>query len=357
MKHILALLFLSLLVFMSCSEDNRLNPDPDGDNSDPDNNKKENPYHTNIDLSSKKSVTWDDENMEDEYLMLGYGYDITGNYAHPSSVRSKVINFKELEEDYGDLVTFMMSTSASAELNIGYTRNECVQSLGRYAGLTDEEILKYKKNLFKDKFESAFKDDTSFPYLDYKYLGISEMYVNYHLFYIVMPYMQKRIAEKYVTQEFSSDIDTKSPEEIINKYGTHILTSILIGKRIDHFYRFAEDQNSNSYNWFLFNINSYFTRQQSASTNAQEADPPLKENLYVEVIDGTQHKPNAWMFDITNYKGQHIKFEGWENGSIYKNNTLINFRSTQGVVPIFNFVKEGDKKEALMKAYEKYLTQ
>ena len=352
MKQILSILFILLfIIFTSCSDDNS-GTEP-GDDPGGNEKEKENPYKTGKDLSSASFLNWDNRGIEDTYYVLGYGYDATGKYAHPSSVRNKVLDMEKFDEDY-DRVYYSRSTSAGPELNIGRTQEECRKSMAWKAGFSDDEISQYK-NLFKEKFVSPFADDTSFPDLSYQYLGISQMLVQYHMYFFYMSYLEKRIYE-YMTDEFKNDLESKSAEEIIQIYGTHILTAIKIGERIDYLYRYAGDENSNSYSWFLYNMHRYFSQGPSTWGSPPEGNSPLKENLYIEVVDGTRPDPNAWMVDITNYTGERILFEGWNNITD-ANLTLVDFRSNNGLEPIYNFVYDPVKKEELRKAYVKYLSE
>lgn len=358
MKNTLSALFFSFFILLSCSEDNK-NTDPGDDGGgttpNPGGGKEEssNPYATGKDLSSSTFVEWDNKGMQEDYFMLGYGYDAAGKYAHPASVRNKVIDMVKFNEDY-DRVNFFQSTSGGAELSLGRTQKECIKTLGSKAGFSDSEISKYK-NLFMEKFASPFKDDTSFPDLSYEYLGISQVFVQYHLYFLYMSHMEKKI-HPYFTEEFKNDLETKSADEIIQTYGTHILKAILIGERMDYLYRYADDKNSNSYNWFMYNMHKYFSQGPYVWGNEPEKGSPLKENLYIEVVDGTRPNPNVWMVDITNFKGERIMFDGWENMTD-ANLTLVDFRSNDGLEPIYNLVSDPDKKEALKKAYEKYLSE
>ncbi len=354
MKKIVGILFLLALAFASCS-------DHDDDIANlPDNNENEegvspqNPYKTGKDLSSSAYATWDNKGMDDKYYMLGYGYDATGKYAHPASVRNKVLNFEVYDKDDGS-VLFSKSTSSGPELFIAGTQRECVQDLAKKAGFSTTEISKYR-NLFKGKFDSPFKNDTSFPELSYYYHGVSQINVVYHLSFLYSTYRKDRFQSSYLTNNFKADLETKSAEEILKIYGTHILSSILIGERMDYLYRYAADEKSSSSDWFLYNTHRYFSQGPSAWTSSPKKDPPLKENMYIEVVDGTRPNPNTWMVDITNFQGKRIEFNGWK--SITDNSlTLVAFRNDDGLIPIYEFVKDPAKREALTKAYEKYLSE
>ncbi len=358
MKKILLLLFLPIFVFPSCSDTDdgfepNHEPEPDGEQEE-----KKNPYKTGVDMSSSTFFKWDNTGINDQYFMLGYGYDVTGKYAHPSSVRNKVIDMDKYSKDtYGE-ITFFQSTSSGPELSIGGTQRKCIETMGERAGFDKNEISKYK-NLFKGTFDSPFKNDSSFPNLSYSYIGISQVHVLYHLYFFYSSSssrLQERFQSRYLTDEFQADIETISSDEIIKKYGTHVLNSIKIGERMDYLYRYAEDTNSNSYNWFLYNMHQYFSQGPSAWGSKPGKNPPLKENMHIEAVDGTRPNPNVWMIDITNFQGGKIVFNAWDNVTD-SNLTLVAFRNDDCLIPIYEFIKNPNKKEELTKVYEKYLSE
>jgi len=353
-KTLLRIFPILILIFISCS-DNIDNTNGNGNGNEQE--KAQNPYKTDKDLSSSFFLTWDNKVMHDEYFVLGFGYDVTGKYAHPASVRNKVIKIREFVEDYeGTRVYIDRGTSSGPELSIRGTEKECIENMGLKAGFNENEISKYK-NLFKGNFISAFEKDTSFPDLSYNYLGITQVNTNCRLSFHYTDYLRELVLSKYLTDEFKADLEIKTAEEIIKQYGTHILKDIGIGERIDYLYRYAADENNNSYNCFIYNNNQYFSLSPLVMCKKPEGDPPLKENLYIEVVDGRRHNPNAWMVDITNFKGERIIFDGWNNIITNDNLTLVNFRTTDCLIPIYEFIEDPAKKEAFIQAYEKYLSE
>lgn len=345
MRKIFSILSILTFICISCSDnDDILPPDPNGN--------EKNPYKTGKDLSKSTFVDWDNKGMDDTYFMLGYGYDVTGKYAHPSSVRNKVIDLEAYAKDRE--IYFFRSTSSGPGITIGDTRQECIDRMGEKAGFSSSEILKYK-NLFKETFDAPFKNDTSFTNLPYYYKGTSQENIVYHLYFSYMGYMQERFQTLYLTDTFKADLETKSAEEIIRIYGTHILCAINVGERMDYLYRYTSEGYSSG-NWFLYNTHQYFSQGPWAWGSAPEGDPPLKENMYIEVVDGTRPNPNAWMIDITNFQGERIVFDGWNNITD-ANLTLVAFRNDDCLIPIYELIKDPTKKEALTKVYEKYLSE
>lgn len=326
-------------LFISCSDDNDVN-DNSGTN--------ENPYKTGIDLSSSSSVEFNCEGIGNTYFMLGYGYDMTGKYAHPASVKNKIIDVDKYEASHSSRIIRENFYAGFGDHNFSGDVHQSVRSLSLNIGFTEDEIVKYK-NLFKEVFVSPFKNDTSFIDLPYFYAGTSQLHTWYRA------YMMNDYLGDYLTDEFKADLQTKSADDIIKLYGTHILKGVSIGERIDYLYRTTVSFNLNKL--LLRNSHYYFSVGPLSFTDEPEKKLQEKENIYFEVIGGGVSNPNSWMVDVTNYSGERIVYDGW-NKLTDSNLTLIGFDGINSKqLPIYEVVSDSVKKEELRKAYERYLSE
>ncbi|MCW2259345.1 MULTISPECIES: hypothetical protein [Sphingobacterium] len=336
----LPLFALSLFLFASCNKTT--------DDKVVIREEKINPYFTGIDLSDTSIINWKRIDPTEKYFMLGYGYDITGKYAHPAFTRNKVIDIEALHNDNGRISSGFVSMGGP-ELEISGTREECIRTMGERAGLSSDEIAKYK-HIFKETFESSFKNDTTFKSLTYHYEGVSQVIL--FAFFEIYDLNFVETEYKYVTAQFKKDLETKTATEIISLYGTHVLKRIKVGQRMDYLYR--NNQQTHTGSWLSPTINKYFIPGPSMWTDKPQDEVPLKENLSIQFIGGSNQNTNSWMIDVTNYTGKKVVSQEWNNFS-EKNNTLIDFFRNDGVVPIYNFVKDEKKKQALIEAYNSYL--
>jgi len=340
MKKLIPILFLLVFACASCSDDDNNNPADHGS--------QDSPYKTGKDLSTTTQVRWENKGIEDKYYMLGYGYDVTGKYAHPASVRNRVIDIDKFAEEDESRINKSWTTSSSPIFQMEGSAEKCRAEMASKVGFSDKETAKYR-NLFRDTFISPFKNDTSFTDLEYHYASISQ--INIVCF---MEYIEEHFDMKHLSDEFKSDLQSKTSEEIINIYGTHVLKNIVMGEKINYLYRHTISIDNPGSRWFLFKIHSHFIPGPGMWDDKPEVATPLKENLYVEVVDAMH--PKAWMIDITNYTGERIVFEGWNNITD-DNQTLVDFRKKNCLVPIYELVDDTQKKEELREAFEKYLTE
>lgn len=353
LKNIQLLLFFFILLGSSCSDRNEL-PELPLEEEDQEVSEDKNPYITGVDLSTSKSIHWEKNWAQEPFFMLGYGYDVTGKYAHPAFIRGKVINMTKYHEDNASQLNILRANSGSYGLSVRGTDKEWIKTIAERAGFTAQEVSIYK-NLFSKTFEASFDDDTSFPDLPYYFLGTSDMLVSSLIEFNYPKHRKEWFLNNYLTDEFRNDVNTKPAEEIIKIYGTHLLTDIKVGQRIDYVYRYAEDKASSSDDWFLYNMRQYFQGMGFIGDSKPTIISPLKENMYVEVVDGAGSSPNAWMLDITNYEKERIQFDGW-NKITEEHLTLVDFwRRDRPLTPIYEFVEDEGRKKALIAAYQKYL--
>lgn len=344
MKNATYFILLILFTSVSCS-------DNDNDQDEPIVCPIVNPYKTGKDLSTSKWEKWTNVGDSESYSMLGYGYDATGKYAHPAWVRAKIFDVDKYKAKNDGGVSMFKTSSSSGEINFSGTKEESIKRLAALGGFSETESTTYK-NLFRATFDGIFSGDTSFPNIDYYYVGGSSNFTAYLGRFI---YNQKTVSQ-YLTDEFKFDVETLSADKVIEKYGTHLLREVYLGRRIDYVYRANSSDMNILLSWANYNEYYYFKIPNSGVIiSTPEVSNPDKENLYIQVVDDINPNPNTWMFDITNYQAEPITFNGWNNVT-NENVTLINF-SDKALIPIYEIIEDSTKKEEIRQAYEKYLKE
>ena len=161
-----------------------------------------------------------------DYSLLGFGYDVNGAYADSSSVRAKVIDVDAFLHDNPGRFDLSRSTSWSDPIVYANDAEDFSSNLS--SGLTETNGSKVFKGSITDYFNDA--DALSAKYF-YTRFSIT----------IVM----KRLAldiysdlvKNYLTAAFKQDVANLSAEALVNKYGTHVLTSIEFGGNMHALYR------------------------------------------------------------------------------------------------------------------------
>ncbi|MCD8167235.1 MAG: MACPF domain-containing protein [Bacteroides sp.] len=256
------------------------------------------------------------------------------------------MDIRTLEEELGDVVTIIQGNSSEGKYYFWGPEQECREDFAIHAEFSEEEIRKYL-NLFKQALTPVFGNDDVFPELYYTYYGYSSVitYLNMKFFW-----RERWHSENHLSEEFRSALTELTAEEIIETFGTHIITGLRKGSRLDLYYRSTSSDLSHVHDWFMYSSNYYL--RLGRVPQKPDGEPPLKDNIYFEFVEGSKPNPNACMVDILHYEGELFTFEGM-NSPTEEHATLVGFN--QKMLPIYELVTDPDKKEELKNAFEKYL--
>lgn len=340
MKKLLLLVFISGFLFSCSDDDDSIEKEPEIVNT----------YKTGQDLSKSYS-TLDSYSLANEpFNALGYGYDITGKYAHPDWIRKKIVDPQEYENDHYYDVVRDRSYFYHRGLGIrtGTKQDITKQMLVRINSDTDN--LSQYKNVLKGMFELPFENDTTFSDAQY-YYSVDAFVSSWYLYEFYTSDASELY--NYLTKEFKADLLVKSAKEIINKYGTHVLMSIETGVRQDYYFRATSDQEMEKR--MVYNSARYFSSTPGIWMEPAPKEYVDKENIYTEFIGGVHTYPNAWMFDITNYN-EGVKLYIERKDAEKSNIVLVNFGSQlRSIIPIYEFIEDPIKRKAIEEEYISYL--
>lgn len=271
--------------------------------------------------------------------VLGYGYDATG-ICDTFSVRAKILNLNQS----GELVTGKFRTG-STELLSGYNFSAFLNDLDKYPNKLSEPkiaILSHIRSLLKLAYKSDIIDiNYSYAYYSQKYLySGSHYYINY------------LELDSEITSNFKSDIKILSPEKIVQKYGTHVLTDAVIGTKFEILYRC----DLTSYDVEVVEqglykrMNQYFGA--TSGTIKSENNTPKNEQLIYNSI-GSKTKLFG-IINATDYNPDNIHFN---IDSIFGNNMKFQFISIgkDGLVPIYDLIQDSTKKLELKNYIDLYI--
>lgn len=169
----------------------------------------------------------DDPDPEDppEAMVLGRGYDVFDPYAHPLYIKEAVLDYTALY-DAGKVENVTVESSEFRTIS-GSTYEEYSSDMSSEISL--EGSYKY----FSGSLKSSFSE-SRFSSTEYQYASV-----------------QARIAKKaravvgradiaglkgYLTPEFSAAVNDSSvpPETLFARFGTHVMTGVILGARLDY---------------------------------------------------------------------------------------------------------------------------
>ncbi len=233
MKHFYPLLITIVIFFISCRNELLMSPETDSE----------------IDSEiSTKSVG------DGALDVLGYGYDcLYSDFKDPLYVKGQVIDLNKAETGQGinqmtgEQVTFAPTSIEVAQLHgdvdmheiFGANSQEFAQKL-----TADSEFGIKFSALFSLNIKAAFGSDVS----EKEENAFYRVEVTKHTRKLRLPYTMPSRLKYYVKDNFLQDIKLLSCKDLIQTYGTHVLTDVLLGGSFQAYYTASynsEDENLN----------------------------------------------------------------------------------------------------------------
>ena len=154
--------------------------------------------------------------------LLGYGYDSTG-FCDSTSGRAKILDLSLLDIN-SDKINSTIPTFFSAnnfnELTTKLSNSEIPQE-----SFSSQALSAHLKSLVK----LAYHTDS----IDSKYA------FSYYSITFVSPRFGIKMfsdLQKALSKDFQDDINLLTPQQLVAKYGTHVLTQVILGKKFEVLY-------------------------------------------------------------------------------------------------------------------------
>jgi len=171
--------------------------------------------------------------------VLCRGYDISGGYADVDSCRDRVLDVNLLN-NYKRMVQMPYNGSES-----DHYEGEGIQE---YTSSIEKKLnIKLSFNVkgfsFTNETNNSFKEDT-FSKAGYKYVTQKDLYVKDA--YKVQGYNTPQDLTGFLTQEFKNDLNNLSADQLVVKYGTHVVLGMKFGTRFCYNLSFRQSSQKRS---------------------------------------------------------------------------------------------------------------
>lgn len=273
------------------------------------------------------------------YNFLGYGYDITDKYADAAAVRGSAINIPLLAIDYLSRINVSRSTSSywsnwsgenAADLSSKLSNNLNVTKGLKVFGKTISKAFP-NFNVFDEKYFYGYYSDIC-VLKRLRMTGDVEMI-------------------KYLNDSFVQDVDVLGAEELVRKYGTHILKDINLGARLNVVYQ-AETADDNRKKISATGLR--YAMQKVFGLSTGELDPidlaALNANssakIHYEIIGGDASK-------IQKTAAGNVNITNWWRSINLDNAKFIDV-AENGLIPLDELIKDVQKKKAVKDYIVKY---
>lgn len=282
------------------------------------------------------------------YDVLGAGYDITGMYASKVSARMPVIDMVKFSNERGD-----------TDLNIN---NDVVQETDFVAG---ENIEQYSRGLATKINNSltieAFKAEITANFRDSAYSNDKTSYASAYL-----NIFQKRmsfftpvnvLATSYLTAGFKADINTLTPQQLVQKYGTHVLRNVHMGGKLEMHYN-TQSNTREVYKSTVagadFSILSVFSVNINSQTNQFDKASNFNQYLKFKTVGGDGTKGIMDEIALDGKTPPKISIAGWQS-TLTPNNAAFIQIGDDGLIPLSDLILNATKKSQVAAYIKQYL--
>lgn len=269
-----------------------------------------------------------------KYDVLGYGYDcFYSDFRDPRYSKARVLDLNRLESGIGrDQTTGKEVVFEPSEINIailhgqteskvayGTSIEKMTQSIDINAKTSiSTSILK----LFSLDLEATIKSNGT-SYGQDAFYKIDALKMTRKL---TLPYTTPSRLKYFLSNEFLSDIKMLSGKELVDKYGSHVMTDILLGGNFSAFY-------TGKYNSIDQSMEAEFKAEanfllSSVKAGVKYSNSLFKSfknvNIYIKTQGGTQAITSI-ISQNTNGQLDNVSFDytGWMNSVTVNSESLI----------------------------------
>jgi len=282
--------------------------------------------------------------------LLGYGYDVTGEYANSSASKFSVIDVARLKVDQPTRVEWDLSSKKYGEVISGENAvsylTKLTDKLGASLTVNDPSDASKKTPFFKGSIQNAFDNSNFF--------SSKHIYSSYAL-----KIQQKRVKmnattallKQYLTPTFIADVQNSTPQYIVSQYGTHVLKDIILGAKLDIQFRSEttkSDRNDAATKGIEFNILGIFGFSTSSTSATQQVAENFSQKIVYKTIGGEPSESLVGNVPIGSTL-PNISTVAWENSSSLLNAEMIDI-AENGLIPIWELIDD-PSKSAAVKAY------
>lgn len=285
------------------------------------------------------------------YDVLGYGYNVTKDYANINSVGYRIVDVERLARDQSSRIETGYPKTQDWHLIAGENAEDYLKQVTKSINVTAGDAL----GLFKSTITSKFDETNAFSS---KYL-----YGSYNL--VIQRKNLKfngsaELLRNYLDPAFIADVQSYSPQQLISQYGTHVLSNFIMGGKMEILYRsetYHEDRKFAANAGLDISVGKVFNVKVNGSINYTENDTKdnYSQSLRYKTVGGDPTKGFIDQIELGPGKEpQKLNIAAWQASCTVENAQLIDINS-DGLIPIYELISDPVKKEAVKQYLISYL--
>lgn len=160
----------------------------------------------------------------------------------------------------------------------------------------------------------------------------------------------------YLTPEFIQDLQTKTPQQIVQDYGTHVAVDIYTGAKMNIMFQ-SETTNENRERAARIGVkvgmDKIFDVNVTNDVNTSESYKNYSSKLWYRTIGGDPSKGLIGEINLEQPTTK-VNISNWQSSSTVNNSVLVDF-GQNGLVFIYDLIKDPVKKQELKTYVNQYL--
>lgn len=276
------------------------------------------------------------------YNALGFGYDVTGAYANENATTLQVIDVIKLIAENNQF--FTETNVLSNELKETYGRDATIYSkiISNRVATTEPFQLFGKTIPFSSAIFNNKKYDPSFIYGD-----ISQMII--HKRFRLLAYSP--FLKNYLTSSFSQDVEDKTAEQIVQKYGTHVAVDIYTGTIMNIYFQ-AKTTNPDRDYAASIGVKT-FSQGNANPLDVEAAKKNYEKKIFYKTRGGDKNLAMSGIYNIRS-GAPKINFSDWQSTSSAANSVLVDF-ADNGLIVLYDLIENPSKKAELKMYIDQYI--
>ena len=180
------------------------------------------------------------------YDVLGYGYDVTEEYMGENSTRAKILDVAAFDKDNPDRFDTPFLGTIDQRVYAGedyYSFLKDLSSNSNFSGSIGS-VGKADKDsgFFSGTLSTGFESKTKYSYSSKYSFARAEVFKKQRRYYVNT---DLETLKKYLSSAFIEDLNRHSADRIVEIYGTHVLTNVIVGGKYIAYYKSAIIDTSN----------------------------------------------------------------------------------------------------------------
>lgn len=271
--------------------------------------------------------------------VLGSGYDVTGAFLSPSSMRHQVIDIDKMPD--GVVSIFVGTVSSTGEYYVGENGREFLRDIMSSMEM-DVSSSNPSYGFVGTLTDSGHLNDTYIMRVVWGQTALGHFMTFKHRLY------------KALSDGFKNDLKELSPNELVDKYGTHIISRARMGianRQIYHAYVYSDNvisSASNGFNAMLEKLTQEGYSWQSLSRtclNFRNFGATLSMEFYGGDPSAVRYNPVSGYLDIS---------DEWQASVSDKNSAMV-LLNKDDIIPLTAAIEDEELRSAVSSVIAGYI--